>query len=112
MRCRGLLLLCVVFSAGCVASSNKDKIEGTRWTSEAGTVRVNRPGPTMGQDVRVPAGFMELHFHHDGSLFYIIKGKLYVGKYTLSAGSTVVFHLEEPLAGMKVHSEKIVVDGR
>ena len=98
------VLLTLVFAAGCL-SENKGKIEGTRWRSIAGTIE------SHGLKVRVPDGFMELHFHKDGSLFYIVRGKLHTGKYNLGAGKYVTLSLDEAVAGMKTHTETVVIEG-
>ncbi len=105
-----LFVLPLIGAAGCV-SENKNKLEGTMWSSEPN--RVTRAASNLHpvQSVNLPAGFLELHFHKDGSLFYILQGTLYNGKYVLGMGNTVVFHLEKPVAGLKTHSEKIVLDG-
>src|SRR5262245_45778251 len=105
-----MFLPLVLLASGCV-SENKGKLEGTRWSSEAGQVTNN--AAVMGpREVTLRAGYMELDFQKDGTLFYIINNKLHRGKYTLGMGSVVRFDLEEPIAGMKTHSEKINVDGR
>jgi hypothetical protein len=105
--------LFLLLATGCVPSENKDKLEGTRWTSEGGTVQLNNIRTPGGpQSVHVPPGYMELDFQKDGTLFYIINGKLYRGKYTLNAGHTVTMKLEEKLSGRYEHAEKIVVEGQ
>jgi hypothetical protein len=106
--------LFLLLSSGCVVESeNKGKIEGTRWTSEASTVSVPNPRmPGTRQSVTVPSGYMELDFQKDGTLFYIINGKLYRGKYSLNGGQTVTLKLEEKLSGRYEHAEKIVVEGQ
>lgn len=107
---RLLLLVPLVCLMGCT-SENKGKIEGTRWRSEAGSVTSHSP-VTSGRVVHLQEGYMELDFQNDGGLFYIIGGKLYTGKYTLGMGNVVILRLEEPLAGLKTHSEKIVIEGK
>lgn len=107
-----LFPLCLPLLTGCVVSENEGKLEGTRWSSEAGTMQVNNPAtPGIKQKVFVRAGFMELDFQKDGTLFYIINNKLYRGKYSLNAGQTVTIKLEEKLSGRYEHAEKIVVQG-
>ena len=54
---------------------------------------------------------MELHFHKDGSLYYIVRGKLHTGKYSLGFGHNVTLHLDEAVAGMKTHTETVVITG-
>jgi hypothetical protein len=104
----------LLLSTGCIAESeNKGKLEGTRWTSEASTVKVRNPrAPGIPQSVSVPGGYMELDFQKDGTLFYIINNALYRGKYSLNGGHTVTFRLEEKLSGRHEHAEKIVIDGQ
>ena len=98
------LLLALALTVGCL-SENKGKIEGTRWSSLAGTVKAR------GRSVRVPNGFMELHFHADGSLYYTIRGKIFTGKYSLGMGSSITLYLDEPIANSTVHTETVVIKG-
>jgi len=100
-------LVLLVFATGCM-SENKGKIEGTRWRSIAATIQSKGP---VGRSVRVPDGFIELHFHKDGSLFYIIRGKLHSGRYSLGMGHNVTLHLDEPVANLKTHTETVVIKG-
>ncbi len=94
------IVLVILVAAGC--SSNRGKLEGTRWTSEETTVR--------GQ--HQPAGFGTLEFRDDGTLVYQLQGlPTATGRWSLSPGSNVVFRFDEPLRGRKVHTEKIVLDG-
>jgi hypothetical protein len=108
---RLVVLVPLLFLTGCTPD-NKGKIEGTKWRSEAANVRAKNTNPLSGATVYLPAGFMELDFHKDGSLFYIIAGKLHSGKYSLGMGSVVVLHLDEPVAGLKTHSERITIENR
>jgi hypothetical protein len=97
---RGLLvLIAVALVAGC--SANKGKIEGTKWTSEATTMK--------GQPI--PAGALDLDFRSDGSLVYRAGLQTYTGTYTLGTADTVVLNLDQPIAGLKTHAEKISIDG-
>jgi hypothetical protein len=107
---RPIVLLPLVFVVGCL-SENKGKIEGTRWVSRPATISAKMAPPGYPSSVRVPGGYLELHFHQDGNLYYIIRGKIHTGKYSLGMGNIVTFHLDEPVAGMKIHAEKIVIDG-
>ncbi|HKB36197.1 MAG TPA: hypothetical protein VKD72_07065 [Gemmataceae bacterium] len=107
---RLIVLLLLAFTAGCL-SENKGKIEGTRWRSEAGTVQRKGNALSGPSSIRVPEGYMELDFHKDGSLYYIVRGKIYTGKYTLGAGRAVTLHLDEAVAGLKTHTETVVIQG-
>ena len=99
MRALSIVLL-VVLAAGC--SSNRGKLEGTRWTSEETTLRGHQQ----------PAGYRTLEFKDDGALVYQLEGQPTVtGRWSLSPGSNVVFRFDEPLGGRKVHTEKIVIAG-
>jgi hypothetical protein len=94
------IVLVVLVAVGC--SSNKGKLEGTRWTSEEITVRGHRQ----------LAGYRTLEFKDDGTMVYQLKGQPTVtSRWSLSPGSNVVFRFEEPLGGRKVHTEKITIDG-
>lgn len=96
-----LLALCtVVFLAGC-SSSNKGKIEGTSWSSDAGTVK--------GQSI--PAGMLKLDFASDGKLTYTVGPQALTGTYSLGMGNTVTFNLNQELAGRKSHAQKITING-
>ncbi len=103
-------VLSLALAAGCT-SENRGKLEGTRWVSEPATVKVKAGPAGAPQSVHVPAGYLELDFHEDGSFYYILKGKIHTGKYTLGPGHMVTLNLDTPVAGMKTHTEKIVVEG-
>lgn len=107
-----LVLPLLLLATGCV-SKNKGVIEGTRWRSVAATIQPRGAVSPAGvsRSVRLPAGHMELDFNKDGRLFYIIANKLHAGKYTLGGGYAVTMHLDEPLAGLKTHTETIVIEG-
>jgi hypothetical protein len=93
-------LVGVLFVTGC-SSSNKGKIEGTKWTSQASTVK--------GQ--AIPAGFLQLEFRSDGSMVYKIGPQNLTGKYSLGSGSKVTLNLDKELAGRKSHVEKVAISG-
>ena len=97
---RLVLLTAVLLTSGC-ASNNKGKIEGTKWSSLAGTVKGNF----------LPAGTLQLEFRSDKSLVYGGGPLVYTGTYSLGMGDTVTFHLTKELAGRKDHAQKIVVNG-
>jgi hypothetical protein len=61
--------------------------------------------------VRLAEGYIELDFHKDGSLYYIIRGKIHTGKYSLGPGRAVILHLDEPVAGLKTHTETVTIQG-
>jgi hypothetical protein len=82
-------------------SNLKGKIEDTRWSSFAQTVK--------GQ--KLPAGILKLEFGKDGSLKYVAGPSTFTGTYELKAGDTVMLHLTEPLAGRKDHEQTVVVAG-
>jgi hypothetical protein len=92
----------LLFAAGC-SSSNKGKIEGTKWTSLAATVK----GKAL------PDGFSELHFGPDGHSVVYKAGSSdpYGGSYSLGMGSAVTLTLDRELEGRKIHVEKITIDG-
>jgi hypothetical protein len=98
------VLLALAFTVGCL-SENRGKLEGTRWSSLAATFETPRG------KIRRPNGYVELHFHTDGSLYFIIQGKLRTGKYTLGMGNAVTLYLDEPVAGMKTHTETVTING-
>jgi hypothetical protein len=87
-------------ATGC-GSNNKDKIEGTAWSSLA----VDLKGK------RLPAGWLRLEFGADGRLAYQIESAVHAGTYALGWGDNVALKFDEPLANRKNHTEKIVVAG-
>lgn len=97
---RLVVLAAVLCLCGC-SSSNKGKIEGTKWMSLASTVK--------GQSL--PAGVLQLEFGSDGSLVYKAGPQTFTGKYSLGMGDTVTLKLDQELSGSKNHAEKIVIDG-
>lgn len=103
MRPVSALYLVVValalLSAGC--SSNKGKIEGTKWSSQAGVVK----------GINLPPGTLHLSFGTDGSLVYTVGPQAYTGKYSLGMGPNVTFKFEQDLSGRKVHVEKLTISG-
>jgi hypothetical protein len=96
-----LVVLALALSAVGCSSNNKGKIEGTKWTSDATTIK--------GQ--QIPAGALGLEFGSDGSLVYRTLMARFTGKYSLGGGDTVTLHLDQDLAGRKEHSEKVVISG-
>jgi hypothetical protein len=85
------------------ASNNKGKIEGTKWSSEATTVK----------DIPIAAGTLKLEFRKDGTMKYLTPTGTYTGKYSLGEGDSVTFNFDTKLAGRKEHTEKIVIkEGR
>ena len=97
---RLLIVVALVFTAGC-ESSNKGKIEGTKWCSIPGSVR--------GQYLK--EGFLKLEFRSDGTMDYRTPKGNFSGTYSLGPGDTVVFNLDRELAGMKNHAEHIKIGG-
>ena len=97
---RLVLSVMILFACGC-SSKNKGKIEGTKWTSQASTVK----------GLPVPAGFLQLDFGADKSLTYRIGPQTLSGTYSLGAGDTVTLRLSQELAGRKDHVEKVSISG-
>jgi hypothetical protein len=96
---RLVLLAALLLAAGC--SSNKGKIEGTKWSSQAANVK--------GQ--ALPAGALTLEFGSDGSLVYKAGPQTFKGTYSLGMGDNVTLKLDQELAGRKNHVEKVVING-
>jgi hypothetical protein len=111
---RLVVALGLALVAGCIPvnkGDNKGVIEGTRWSSLAERMTLKTPGINYGKTVPIPAGYMELDFQQDGTLYYIINGTIFKGKYTLGPGKNVVFTLEQPIAGRTKHVESIRIEG-
>jgi hypothetical protein len=83
------------------ASSNKGKIEGTKWNSLEAIVKGNK----------IPAAALKLEFSKDGKLVYQAGAARFTGTYVLGEGETVTFHLDQELAGRKDHIEKVAIRG-
>jgi hypothetical protein len=90
----------LLLSLGC-SSSNKGRIEGTKWTSLATTVKAES----------LPAGARYLQFDKDGKMVYTVNSQPCNGTYALGLGPTVTFNLEKDVDGRKIHPRKIVIDG-
>src|SRR5204863_54825 len=82
-------------------SDNKGKIEGTKWTSIASTIK--------GQ--AIPAGALKLDFGADGKLIYNAGPNTFTGTYSLGMGDHVTLKLDQELQGRKSHTEKVQIDG-
>jgi hypothetical protein len=102
MRVITLLIVSVGFLAvaGC-SSNNKGKIEGTKWTNEAGTIKGSN----------IPAGVIVLEFGKDGKLSFGGGLQVLTGTYSLKSGDTVTFHFDKEHNGRKDHDEKISISG-
>jgi hypothetical protein len=86
-------------------SSNKGKIEGTKWSSRATTVKCRE----------LPAGALKLDFKKNGDFLYTIQGQQLIeltGRYEPWLGDYVYLHMDKPLAGRKTHLEKIVIKNK
>ncbi len=94
------LAVLLLLSLGC-SSSNKGRIEDTKWTSLAANVK----GESL------PAGARYLEFHKDGKMVYTVNAQPSNGTYALGLGPTVTFNLEKEVDGRKIHPQKIVIDG-
>lgn len=90
----------LLLSLGC-SSNNKGRIEGTKWTSLAATVKAGA----------IPAGARYLEFGKDGKMVYTADSQPSKGTYALGLGPTVTFNLEKEVDGRKIHPQKIVIDG-
>jgi hypothetical protein len=107
MRTNRVVGLFVVVAALAVAgceSSNKGKIEGTKWSSNAVTIHGQKIG----------SGKCELEFYKDGTMDLLVTDPngnrhLFSGRYSLSLGDLVVITFNQEVAGMKTHTERISV---
>src|SRR5262245_40603201 len=96
-----VLLVSALCSVGCGGSNNNGKIEGTKWSSEKGTVE----GKEVGE------GEFYLEFAKDGKLYYVTATDTLKGTYSLGSGDEVTFHFDKEINGTKTHVEKISIVG-
>jgi hypothetical protein len=97
---RCLAVAMFLFAVGC-SSNNKGKIEGTKWTSAAATVK----------GAVVPAGAIGLEFRGDGGLEFKMGPMSFTGTYSLGSGNAVTLKLEKELSGRKIHTETVEING-
>jgi hypothetical protein len=100
----GLLIVVAALAVAGCESSNKGKIEGTKWSSNAITIN--------GQ--KLSSGKCELEFYKDGNMDLMVtepsgNRKIFTGRYSLSLGDLVVITFNQELAGMKTHTERISI---
>lgn len=100
----GIVLL-ALSSAGC-SSSNKGKIEGTKWTSLATKMNVKGKGMTD-----IPADLLKLEFTKDGRVTYTIGPMTVSGTYSLGMGDLVTLKFDQELEGRKTHTERVKISG-
>jgi hypothetical protein len=94
------LLVLALVVVGC-ASKNRGKLEGTRWRSDASTVK----GKSF------PEGYLKFEFDTDGSLVYHAGKEKFTGHYTLGPNDMVTFNLDRPLGGSATHMQRVIVHG-
>jgi hypothetical protein len=99
--CVHFLLLASLLFVDTTKSNNKGKIEGTKWTSLATTVKGSA----------IPADALKLEFSKDGKLIYKAGPKTLTGTYSLGMADTVTLKFTEELAGRKDHDETIKIVG-
>jgi hypothetical protein len=90
------VLLLVLGLCGC-ASSNKGRIEGTKWAGK--TVK--------GQSL--PAGSVRIEFSKDGKVVYYVSPKTYTGTYELGMADYVTLNFDQEIMGRKSHVELILI---
>jgi hypothetical protein len=92
------ILIAFVYFVGS-SSSNKGKIEGTKWASEATT--------NLGK--AIPPGALQLEFHGDGTLVYLAGAQTFTRTYSIGKGDRVTLNLDHEIKGTKQHLEKVVI---
>lgn len=101
LRCLGFMVVLAFLLGADDVSNNQGKIEGTKWSSVAATIK----------GVKLPAGTLELEFGKDGKLVYKVVNMNLTGKYTLGTGNKVTFIMDRELGGRKKHEETITIKG-
>jgi hypothetical protein len=96
-----LLVFLLLFAAVGCESTNKGKIEGTKWSSDQMTYH--------GQSI--PPGTLFVHFRADGKLVYRAGSKTFTGTYSLGMGSIVTMYMDQEIAGNKILMDQIVIEG-
>src|SRR5260370_35341866 len=95
----GLLIVALALAAVGCDPTNKGKIEGTKWSSNEGTIR--------GQ--KLSSGKIVLEFFKGGNMSFSgpdPKGnyKLYSGRYPFAMGTIVVLDFAQQLPGRTTHT--------
>ena len=103
-RVVGLLVVVAALAVVGCESTNKGKIEGTKWSSNAVSIHGQKLG----------SGKCELEFYKDGTMDFMVTDpngnrKLFSGRYSLSLGDLVVITFNQEVAGMKTHTERVSI---
>jgi hypothetical protein len=107
LTARRLGIPALILALACGCSNNQGKIEATKWTSLAGTVK--------GQSI--PAGTLQLAFGGNGQMVYTIHNpsksqpQTLRGTYSCQMGDMITLHFNEELAGKKTHVETVTING-
>jgi hypothetical protein len=108
MRTKSVVGVLVAAAALCMAgceSTNKGKLEGTKWSSNEGNIR--------GQ--KLSSGKLELEFYKDGTMDFVGADntgirRVYPGRYSYGIGDIVVLEFDKELAGLKKHAERVSIN--
>jgi hypothetical protein len=103
-RVIGLLVVVAALAVVGCESTNKGKIEGTKWSSNAVSIHGQKLG----------SGKCELEFYKDGTMDFSATDpngyrKVFPGRYSLSLGDLVVITFDQEVAGMKTHTERVSI---
>jgi uncharacterized protein (TIGR03067 family) len=88
-------------------STNKGKLEGTKWANIAGKITIK------GVEQDLPGDLIHLDFRPDGTFVFTYPGASRGGEYHLLSGDYMTMRFDEELEGQRDHRQKVVIkEGR
>src|SRR5260370_26214199 len=101
-RVVGLLVVVAALAVAGCESTNKGKIEGTKWSSNAVSIH--------GQ--KLSSGKCELEFYKDGTVEFSAtdpfgRRQVFKGRYSFGMGDIVVLGMDKRVAAVKTHTERV-----
>lgn len=98
-----LLVFLLVGMLGCKQkpSNNAGKLEGTRWSNEAGFIK----------KYPYPSDVIRMEFRGGGYFLFKVGGEQYTGKFKYGGGDTVYLNFDKPFHGSSSYVESIYLAG-